>query len=583
MACGLEIKPGSKVKLHIEGDVSFKGGINCDGIRVPEGAELEITGQGHLYCSGNNEHERFYKGKSDALSGLLGFYYGDKGKVSNVSTDADFAEYSQTSNGNKNTGGSGIGYAQHRAGNIIITGDCDENDKPLLTVTALGYGHMAFGIGGGDGVHHKFTNVIFDELRGGYGTICVEDQSGNRIFTDLPSTHFISERRCYPKDSNTYHETAENLRDDLINDFIKLFSLTEAEAAAKADDILQYIPEAKRNFGPCLEYGKTEAEGGCAIGIGGDPDLKTDFGTIDFTNVEIKKAYGGSKTAAIGGFYWAAPTINITDCTFENIYGGNAATAIGGSRFNEDPTSDVKINIQNSTLNNIFGGDFAAAIGSGYNTYTLEMCSTSSCDINIDEHTTLKNIYGGLNAAGIGTGYHQSLLTGDIKADVTNVHAGDCVCNLDWSALSSEQQSAYKNKGSEGKNDSGKYLYADNQYGTLSKPQNVGYGILYTHGANYLTPKIDGVTYYNLAGRECVNTDYLANNYSFDYDLRQLTSSEKDLFETWRKSEENITKLFEGFDKQFTENTALKVGNIQIENPRAEGNNLSKGSSYPTN
>ena len=74
MACGIEIKSGSKVVVEIKNDVACKGGIHEDGIRVHEGAELEIVGSGNLYCSGNNEHERV-----KLFNYQLGLFYGDVG------------------------------------------------------------------------------------------------------------------------------------------------------------------------------------------------------------------------------------------------------------------------------------------------------------------------------------------------------------------------------------------------------------------------------------------------------------------------------------------------------------------------
>jgi hypothetical protein len=186
-------------------------------------------------------------------------------------------------------------------------------------------------------------------------------------------------------------------------------------------------------------------------------------------NVTVLRADGGSKAAAIGGLWWCAPDIHIKNCDFHNITGGNASAAIGGSRAQNDPNSDINIIIEDSTLDNIVGGTFGAAIGSGYNNETTAYGLTPECNIEIKGNTELSNITGGINAPAIGAGYHQSKLTGYITDDVkmTNVKAGESFGDFDYYTLDTEVKSSNFKKGSERNNDSGKYLYADNQYGTL--------------------------------------------------------------------------------------------------------------------
>jgi hypothetical protein len=488
MSCGLEIKPGSKIELRIEGDVSFKGGINCDGIRVHPTSEILITGNGNLYCSGNNEHERYHAGKSDKFTGLAELYYGDVGYDDATGTrTADYETYKKPdSNAGHATAGSGIGYAQNDGvGKITIDG--------LAHVTAKGYGRNAFGIGGGDGTVVTIKNTTIDYARGGYGTV---RKKGEVELSDIPSKDFISERRCYSR------------------------SAFGEDAGINGTD-----------FGICLEYGKTEAEGGCAIGVGAGIDGDTDSGTLIMENVTVLRADGGSKAAAIGGLWWCAPDIRIKNCDLHNVTGGNASAAIGGSRAQSDPNSNINLVIEDSTLDNIVGGTYAAAIGSGYNNETTAYGVTPECNIEIKGYTVLSNITGGINAPAIGAGYHQSKLTGYIAPEVTrtNVKAGKSFGDFDQLTLDAGVKSSYFKKGSEGKNDSGKYLYADNQYGTLSKPQDIGYGVLYTHGVN----------------RECTN---------------------------------NKDGDFSGFEGVFNNSEGFKIAGSQIDNPRSRENNLSRNS-----
>ncbi|MBR2429538.1 MAG: hypothetical protein IKB15_06130, partial [Alistipes sp.] len=161
-------------------------------------------------------------------------------------------------------------------------------------------------------------------------------------------------------------------------------------------------------------YGKSEPEGYSAIG-----------GTkIVLENVEIKKAEGGSKAAAIGNRYWQSTDITIKNSILGDIFGGNASAAIGGSRYAENSKHNININIENSTITNAVGGQFAAGIGSGYDTHCSANDSNAVNNIVItDSNITVK---GGQYGAGIGTGYHSAALTGSIDAASTiNATAGE--------------------------------------------------------------------------------------------------------------------------------------------------------------
>lgn len=164
------------------------------------------------------------------------------------------------------------------------------------------------------------------------------------------------------------------------------------------------------------KYGKTEPEGGAAIGSG------YNGAKITLNKVNVLMAEGGSKAAAIGARYWTGVTINITDSTIVNAFGGNASAGIGGSRVSEGATENEKItiNITNSTVT-AKGGAYGAGIGSGYDTHCQD--SQPLCTINIEGSTI--NATGGKYAAGVGTGYHNAALAGEIKNSTVTATSGE--------------------------------------------------------------------------------------------------------------------------------------------------------------
>jgi len=161
-----------------------------------------------------------------------------------------------------------------------------------------------------------------------------------------------------------------------------------------------------------VKYGKTDAEGGPAIG----------GATVTIENSVIELAQGGSKAAAIGSGYWRGVEITITHSTLLDIRGGNASAAIGSSRSPESGTVYVVINIDDSTIN-ATGGYYAAGIGSGYDTY----CGTKGLvhlTINILGYSNI-TATGGKYGAAIGTGFHSAILYGGIDDTVIcDVHEG---------------------------------------------------------------------------------------------------------------------------------------------------------------
>ena len=311
---GLALLEGADITVKIVGNVSLTGAKDGDGIEVPYGTKLLLTGD-TLVAVGNNGLE---------YTGIEGY------------DNTDDETY-------MNKRGSGIGNAVKNIGSLTI--------KDMTSLTAKGYGNKAFGIGGGDKSVVVIENTVIEYAKGGFA------------------------------------------QDTFI-----------------ASD---------------LSYGKAEAEGGCAIGVGCGVDGDYDSGILKMKNVTVKKAEGGSKSAAIGALYWTAVDITIQNCNFEEVIGGTASAGIGGSRVYKNVSKDqyVKIFIDNSKIN-VTGGQYGAGIGTGYDTY----CQTNYgvCYIEIIGEDTVINAQGGINAAGIGTGHHGAGLAGYIlpECEIT-AKAGD--------------------------------------------------------------------------------------------------------------------------------------------------------------
>ncbi len=302
---GLELLDGADITVKIVGNVSLIGAKDGDGIEVPYGTKLLLTGD-TLVAVGNNGLE---------YTGIEGY------------DNTDDETY-------LNKRGSGIGNAVQNIGSLTI--------KDMASLTAKGYGNKAFGIGGGDKSVVTIENTVIEYAKGGF---------------------------------------AQNV-----------FIAGE------------------------LNYGKQEAEGGCAIGVGCGVDGDYDSGILKMKNVTVKKAEGGSKSAAIGALYWTAVDISIQNCNFEEVIGGTASAGIGGSRVYKGVGKDqyVKIFIDNSKIN-VKGGQYGAGIGTGYDCY----CQTdyAVCYIEIIGDETVINAQGGINAAGIGTGHHSAGLAGYILSE----------------------------------------------------------------------------------------------------------------------------------------------------------------------
>ena len=171
----------------------------------------------------------------------------------------------------------------------------------------------------------------------------------------------------------------------------------------------------QKDFISDTKYGKSEPEGGAAIGSG------LNDAVINLENVTINEALGGSKAAGIGARYHTGVIINITDCTINKVVGGNASAAIGSSRVSGNAAeSGTTINITGSDITAI-GGQAGAGIGSGYDTHCLS--KQPLCTINISDSTI--NATGGKYAAGVGSGYHNAALAGEIKNSTVTAVSGE--------------------------------------------------------------------------------------------------------------------------------------------------------------
>ena len=169
----------------------------------------------------------------------------------------------------------------------------------------------------------------------------------------------------------------------------------------------------QENFINDSSYGKSEPEGGAAIGLGHGAPAEA---KIILDKVIVEKAVGGSKSAAIGAQYWASADITIKGSTLTEVLGGNSSAGIGGSRVQNGGSQSINILIEDSEIT-VTGGEYGAGIGSGYNTYCNNTYIVKN-HIEIKGKSLIKAV-GGKYAAGIGTGHHVGILTGSIESTVT--------------------------------------------------------------------------------------------------------------------------------------------------------------------
>lgn len=206
---------------------------------------------------------------------------------------------------------------------------------------------------------------------------------------------------------------------------------------------------------------KGESEGCPAIGT-------LDGGKVTLTNVTVKEAHGGVKSAAIGGACHKSVNIQITNCTLTNIIGGHSAAAIGGGRTDNKADYLISVTIQDSDIT-AQGGYYGAGIGSGYDTYCSGKTTT---EIYIKGNSAIAAV-GGVRAAGIGTGYHIGHLKGYIEGTV------------DTAGTKANEDNWYKN--------------------TYTTAQDIGYGVV-DPGREYKDEK-DNITF--KVGGQVIDAPYI--------------------------------------------------------------------------
>lgn len=176
-------------------------------------------------------------------------------------------------------------------------------------------------------------------------------------------------------------------------------------------------------------YGKSDPEGGAAIGGGG----KTVSTIADIIITDSKVvAYGGSKAAGIGANFWCdAGTITISGNSNVTAQGGSSSAGIGTSRIDKGtgyPGSEFNIVINGGTVN-ATGGAYGAGIGAGYNADSVGKDEATvilpAATITIEGGNV--NATGGEGGAGIGGGYKANNVAINITGGSVTATAGALV------------------------------------------------------------------------------------------------------------------------------------------------------------
>lgn len=129
---GVSLAEGAVINMEIVGETTIIGAVNGDGIEVPEGTTLNLSGE-KLVVKGN-----------------AGVEY------------SSYDNYGTTDDAALEGSGSGIGDAYHGIGVITIDG--------VQSLTAEGYGLHAYGIGGGNNATITIKNSTIEYARGGFAT-----------------------------------------------------------------------------------------------------------------------------------------------------------------------------------------------------------------------------------------------------------------------------------------------------------------------------------------------------------------------------------------------------------------------------
>ena len=172
-------------------------------------------------------------------------------------------------------------------------------------------------------------------------------------------------------------------------------------------------------------YGKSDPEGGAAIGGGG----KTVSTIADITIADSTViAFGGSKAAGIGANFWSGcGTITISGNSNVTAQGGSSSAGIGTSREGDNGVG-ANIVISGGTVN-ATGGAYGAGIGGGYNNGSLGNGADASAlpEISVTISGGTITATGGEGGAGIGGGYKRDNIDIDITGGTVTAQAGALV------------------------------------------------------------------------------------------------------------------------------------------------------------
>ena len=283
---GIRLEETANIEIVINGSLTAIGGTFADGIKVPCGATLTITGNS-LVAIGNRGIETWYYDRCPEYS------FGDP-------------------SGDTQAYGCGIGDMAHETGNIII--------KNLKSCRAEGYGKSGYGIGGGSGHVLDIINSTIDYVRGG---LPIQNFAAN----DKYGVYAPEGGAAIGFGMGANTDGTINIINSVINKAIG-GSKSAAIGTGFWGSITVNIENSVIN---------NAVGGSSAAAIGGS---RVGYASQQIAVVNIKgstiNAFGGQCGAGIGGGYdsdCAYPTsqvyINIDDNSIINAVSGKTAAAIG--------------------------------------------------------------------------------------------------------------------------------------------------------------------------------------------------------------------------------------------------------------
>ena len=323
---GLALLDGADITVKIVGNVSLTGAKDGDGIEVPEGTKLFLTGE-TLVAVGNN-----------------GLEYSEVEGYGNTDDESYL-----------NKTGSGIGNAHKNIGLLTV--------KDMTSLTVMGYGNKAFGLGGGDKSIVTIENTVIEYAKGGYAQATFltdekgkgDEEGGAAIGVGCGVDGDFDSGTLIIKDSNI----------------------------------------------------KIAVGGSKAAGIGA---LYWTSAHIEISNSVVENVTGGTASAGIGGSRVMgstegeqAITIIISDSTI-NANGGEYASGIGSgydTYCSTNPPSPCHIEILGESNITAKGGKYGAGIGTGFHCAGLTGFITDTVTVNAscgdenfykDTYTTAQNI-----------------------------------------------------------------------------------------------------------------------------------------------------------------------------------------------